>query len=220
MLPFKRLSKLSGLAAALLLTACAESAMSPTPVNPGLAPATANPATLAADFVDINAQFGWLPKLSPTKTMKGDTTIQKVTIDPKAGALVSFGTDHKVVIYPWAICDLETSGYGPSYWLKTCTQETTPIAFTFKSWKNAIGRPAMHVSPNVRFVPGSLVRIYFHDATLTNFSKLYIPYCTDAGSCVDEGATDSWQQTFYAPGVPGYWVLRNLRHFSGYNVWA
>ena len=24
----------------------------------------------------------------------------------------------------------------------------------------------------------------------------------------------------YAPGIPGYWVYRNLRHFSGYNVTA
>jgi hypothetical protein len=178
------------------------------------------PAVLAADFVDVNAQFGWLPKPLVSTTTKGDTTIQKVTVDPKAGALIGFGANHNVVIYPWAICDPASSGYGPWSWLTPCIQATAPIQFTFKSWKNSAGRPAMDVKPNVRFVPLSLVRIYFHDPALQKFSNVYIPYCNGAGTCVDEGANDLWQTTYYAPGRPGYWVFRNLRHFSGYNVTA
>jgi hypothetical protein len=149
-----------------------------------------------------------------------DTVVQKFTVNPLAGALISFGSNHKMVIYPWAICDPNTSGYGPSYWLKTCVQATSPITFTFKSWTNAQGRPALDVRPNVRFVPNSLVRLYFHDSKLTNFNNVVIPYCNNAGTCVDEGANDFFQQTWYAPGIPGYWVFRNLRHFSAYNVAA
>ncbi|MFN8581599.1 MAG: hypothetical protein U0163_11565 [Gemmatimonadaceae bacterium] len=202
-----------------LVAACSDGTTAPAGARASVQ-SPASPAVLAADFVDINAQYGWLPQLTPSKTTVGDTTVQKFTVDPTTGALINFGTDNKMVIYPWVICDPATSGYGPSYWLIPCTQTTKKINFTFKSWKNAAGRPAVDISPNVRFVPGSMVRVYFHDATLANFSTLYIPYCNSLGVCVNEGATDSFQTTYYAPGVPGYWVYRNLRHFSGYNVTA
>ncbi|MFN8572264.1 MAG: hypothetical protein U0132_09410 [Gemmatimonadaceae bacterium] len=209
---------LVGLTAALV-TACSDSPVAPkaAPVSPQV---QASPATLAADFVDINAQFGWLPAVTPVRTQSRDTTVQKFTVDPTTGALLDFGSGNKMVIYPWAICDPATSGYGPSYWLKSCTQTTKKINFVFKSWTTSAGRPAVDISPNVRFVPGSLVRVYFHDASLTSFSTLYIPYCSNTGTCVNEGLSDSFQTTYYAPGVPGFWVFRNLRHFSGYNVTA
>lgn len=214
-----RLARVVALAATVIGTACADSTTAPSSAASTLVP-SASPAVLAIDFVDVNLQFGWLPKPTVSVSTKADTTIQKVTVDPKIGALVSFGADHKVVIYPFTICDPNSSGYGPSYWRQWCTQALTPITFTFKSWKNASGRPAMDVKPNVRFVPNSMVRIYFHDASLTSFHNIVIPYCNENGICVDEGGNDGFQTTYYAPGIPGFWVYRNLRHFSGYNVTA
>lgn len=213
-----RVAKVAALAAVVFGAACADTT-APSSSTARFAP-SASPAVLAADFVDVNLQYGWLPKPTVTTTTKGDTTIQKVTVDPKVGALVNFGADNKIVLYPYTICDVETTAYGPSYWQQWCVQETSPVNFTFKSWKNSAGRPAMDVKPNVRFVPNSMVRIYFHDATLTSFRNVVIPYCNDQGTCIDEGANDAFQTTYYAPGVPGYWVYRNLRHFSGYNVTA
>lgn len=214
-----RLARVFALAAVVAAAACSDSVTAPSAVSSKVVP-TASPAVLALDFVAVDLQYGWLPKPTVTTSTKSDTLIQKFTVDPKLGALISFGADHKVVIYPWTICDPSTSGYGPSYWLQWCTQAQSPITFTFKSWKNSLGRPAMDVKPNVRFVPNSMVRIYFHDASLSSFHNVVIPYCNDRGTCIDEGANDTFQTTYYAPGIPGYWVYRNLRHFSGYNVTA
>ncbi|MCC6771305.1 MAG: hypothetical protein IT360_08850 [Gemmatimonadaceae bacterium] len=199
-----------------LLAACSDKALSPTEVMTGTA--TSNPAVLAADFVDITQQFGWLPKIALTTVQKKDTVVQTFTLDPKAGGLVTFGSGHRLVIYPWAICDPKSSGYGPTTWLNNCIQATTAIKFTIRSFTTKAGRPGTSVMPNVRFAPGSLVRLYFHDAKLTTFGKVHIPWCNSAGVCVDEGKSDTWQQTYYAPGNPGYWVYRNLRHFSSYIV--
>jgi len=201
-----RLARVLALAVVVVSAACSDSVTAPSAVASKVAP-TASPAVLALDFVAVDLQFGWLPKPTVTKTTSGDTLVQKFKVDPKLGALISFGSDHKVVIYPWTICDPSTSGYGPSYWLQWCTQAQSPINFTFKSWKNSA-------------VPNSMVRIYFHDASLTSFRNVVIPYCNERGTCIDEGANDTFQTTYYAPGIPGYWVYRNLRHFSGYNVTA
>ena len=133
-----RLARVLALAAVVVSAACSDSVTAPSAASSKI-PTFASPAVLALDFVDVNLQYGWLPKPTVTTSTKSDTLIQKLTVDPKLGALISFGADHKVVIYPWTICDPTTSGYGPSYWLQWCTQATSPIAFTFKSWKSATG---------------------------------------------------------------------------------
>ena len=79
-----------------LLAACSDKALSPTEVMTGTA--TSNPAVLAADFVDITQQFGWLPKIALTTVQKKDTVVQTFTLDPKAGGLVTFGSGLRVVI--------------------------------------------------------------------------------------------------------------------------
>lgn len=183
------------------------------------------PAILSNYYGDIDfpSTYPDLVVKKPSKSTKGDTTIASFTVDPDNGALIDFGANHKLVLPPKKICDPATSGYGPSYWDNWCDLAHDNITFTIKSWTGANGRPYATVVPDVRFKPyvSYSARIYFYDAHLVKFSEVVIPWCDKNNVCVDEGANDPWLVTYARKSHSrGYWVYRNLRHLSGYNVTA
>lgn len=206
-------------------SACSDSPSAPSAnMRPNRAAEIA-PAILSSTVgdIDFSATYPALPWKTPSKSVKGDTTISTFTVDPDVGALINFGSNHKLVLPPGKICDPATSGYGPSYWDDWCDLAHSSITFTIKSWTAWNGRPFATVTPDVRFKPYAsyAARIYFYDANLVDFSKVVIPWCDKNNVCVDEGATDSFLQTYARKSYgPGYWVYRNLRHLSGYNVTA
>jgi hypothetical protein len=213
------------LAALGFASACSDTPSAPTA---NMSPVNAQevaPAILSNYYGDIDfaATYPALTWKTPTKWMKGDTTVATFTVDPDYGALINFGSNHKLILPPNKICDPATSGYGPAFWDDWCELAHSNITFTIKSWTGSNGRPYATVVPDVRFKPYASysARIYFYDANLVDFSKVVIPWCDKSNVCVDEGATDPFLLTYARKSYgPGYWVYRNLRHLSGYNVTA
>ncbi|MFN8581600.1 MAG: hypothetical protein U0163_11570 [Gemmatimonadaceae bacterium] len=213
-------------ALSLLASACSDAPMSPrgSAMSPNALQAPKpDAAVLAWDgtVVDFVSRFGMLPQKSVAISQVGDTTFEQFTIDPNVGAFVSFGANDKVAIPAHTVCDPSTSGYGAGEWMKPCNLATRSITFTVRSWIASDGRPYAYFTPDVRFSPTApMPSIYFYDASLVDFSKVIIPWCNRFGTCVDEGATDASEVTYALQSGTGYWVYRNLRHFSGYNVVA
>ena len=116
-----------------------------------------------------------------------------------------------------SICQLGTSGYGPSTWDLPCTPATNPIVFTIKSTVDASGKARIDVMPDVRFSPSKTVLVDFANAqAATSFSAL-INYCpTGALACIDESKTDASLKTYTNPSTGR--VYRRIKHFSGYHV--
>jgi hypothetical protein len=207
------------------LSACAD-LTSPAPVDAHRSGyLTTSAAVLSSASIDVKKMYPTLTVAIPTKSVKGDTTVQTFSVDPKAGRLVEFGANSNYIAIPSnTLCDREKSQYGASEWLKPCTLATKLITFTVKTWTNkATGRPHASFSPDVRFSPTALLTpsLYFRDPLLSNFSSVEIPYCNASNACVNEGVMDPLLRTYAAPALGGgYWVFRALRHFSGYNVTA
>ncbi len=213
-------------AVAMLTAACSDSPMTPraATVSPNALQASKPDAAILSwdpTAVDFVTRFGMLPQKSVTISQVGDTTFEQFTIDPNVGAFVSFGANDKVAIPAHTVCDPATTAYGPGEWLKACQLASQSITFTVRSWTGNDGRPYAYFTPDVRFSPSApMPSIYFYDPTLVDFSRVVIPWCNRFGTCVDEGAADASELTYALKMGTGYWVFRNLRHFSGYNVVA
>ncbi len=229
-MPKLKASSRSILAAGVMLlgaavTACSD-ATAPDAVEPQRSGyLTTSAAVLKSGTIDFKVKY---PKLSvqiPSVTMKGDTTIQKFTVNPLSGKRIEFGKNsgNVIAIPANTLCDPSTSTYGPTEWMKPCVLATSSISFEVRTWNDAQGRPHADFSPDIRFSPTAPqpVALYFQDPALTNYSSVYIPYCNALNVCVKEEATDAFLTTNVTPlSGGGYWVYRNLRHFSGYNVTA
>ena len=159
------------------------------------------------------------PTAAPARavTWVGDTTVTTFTYNPLLGHEQTFAGVHRLTLPAGAVCDLLTSGYGPTLWDAPCLPALVPVAFTARSWRDAAGRPHIRFSPDVRFVPGAVVTLRLKDAVAATQGLGTIVWCpTGQTSCVDEARTDPTMQTRYEP-QQGF-VFRRLKHFSGYNV--
>ncbi len=222
----RRFLGLSGLLLATVITACSDST-GPDSVA-GSAQSgylTVSAAVLNTGLIDFKVMYPKLTVQIPSVSTMGDTTIQKFTVNPPDGKRIVFGktTGHVIVIPGNTLCDPKSNTYGPTEWQKPCVLAKSSISFEVRTWNDAQGRPQAKFSPAIRFNPSAPqpVAIYFQDPTLANFSTVYIPYCDATNVCVKEEATDSYLTTKATPRIGGgYWVYRNLRHFSGYNVTA
>ena len=225
----RRILRLAALLLATSVAACTDT------TSPDQADATALSGYLTTSAAVLRTRDGEginFNEMYPTlayqlaKRQVGDGFLeQSFTVDPTKGALVEFGalTGNVIAIPANTICDPATTGYGPTEWLKSCSRATRPIEFKVTTWIDLKGRPQARFEPDVRFSPSAArpVRLFFKDHLLRNYSTIYIPYCTAIGTCVKEEATDSFLTTKVTPITSGgYWVYRNLRHFSGYNVTA
>ena len=148
----------------------------------------------------------------------GDTTYTTFRIDPNDnGTIVIVGGVHKLDVPKGAVCDPATSGYGPALWDAPCTPAARGVEFRAKSWFDAQGRPKLVITPDVRFVPGKVVRMFMKDKAAALDATSNILYCaTGSASCVNEAQADPT----LAPsrdGNGGY-VSRRVKHFSGYTV--
>lgn len=207
-----------------LLSAC-QDATAPelNPVNSGYL--TISAATYANSSIDFKKLYPKLTTQVPSRSTKGDTTLQKFTVNPENGKLIIFGktSGHIIAIPPNTLCHPTNNTYGPTEWLKPCQLATASVRFEVRTWIGADGRPHADFSPDIRFDPSAPepVRIFFQDPKLVSYNTVRIPFCSISLGCVDEGLTDSFLETYASPRVGGgFWVYRNLRHFSGYNVTA
>lgn len=182
-------------------------------------PAAPKVAAVSHPSADVAPNW-WYP---PAPIVQGDTTINTFTIDPHAGGAPYFGPNnrHQIVIPGNAICDPLTSGYGPTYWSKTCTPATRYITFVVKSWKGVNGSPKLAFSPDVRFAPSQTVLLKINTTTTSTTTSSsgapVIYWCTSVMvGCVNEGTTDSSLGTSFDPFATTAW--RRVKHLSGYNV--
>lgn len=222
----RRMLRLAALLLATSVAACTDT------TSPDQADATArsgylttSAAVLRSGSIDFKVMFPTLTYQLAKREMDDGFLEQSFTVDPTKGALVEFGamTGNVIAIPANTICDPATTRYGPTEWLKPCTRATRPIEFEVTTWIDLKGRPQARFEPDVRFDPSAAkpVQLFFKDYLLRNYSTIYIPYCPVMGTCVKEEATDSFLTTKVTPiTTGGYWVYRNLRHFSGYNVTA
>lgn len=207
------------------LTACSDTT-SPVASSPQMSGyLTTSAAVLRSGVIDFKVMYPKMSTQIPSMTTRGDTTIQKFTVNPPDGKIITFGktSGHTIAIPANTLCDPKLNTYGPSEWLKPCVLAKSSISFEVRTWNDAQGRPHAEFYPAIRFSPTALlpVSLYFKDTQLTNFSTVEIPYCNSANTCINEGATDPLLRTYATPASGGgYWVFRALRHFSGYNVTA
>ncbi len=175
--------------------------------------------------IDFKVMYPKLPKRIPTKSTRGDTTVQKFTVDPLVGRLIEFGkkSGNVLAIPANTLCATTGNTYGPTEWLKPCTLANSSISFEVRSWTDAEGHPHAQFYPAMRFNPSAAkpVMLFFQDPLLTNYTNVRIPYCNAQNVCVDEAVNDPALETYVTPlPLGGYYVYRQLRHFSGYNVTA
>jgi hypothetical protein len=143
------------------------------------------------------------------------TSVTTATLYPQYDNVYVSVEGHRIVIPAYSICQVGVSGYGPGFWDKSCTPQTSPIVFTITTSVDTDGSSRVTVKPDVRFVPSKTVMAYFKDAKGSVTPGSFISYCTLLG-CVDEGKTDAAMTTYRDPsqGI----IYRRLKHFSGYNV--
>jgi hypothetical protein len=190
------------LAGALLLGACAREVTSPAASTPNRA---------------VEATSMFVPSAS-TKALVGvaDGTYS-VTFDPTQSQSFSLGPNH-LDIPAHAVCDLLTSGYGPDYWNRACTSQKLPVTLTV-TIKNSQGtHPEVQFFPAMRFKPTKSVQLYIYAPRVSrdDAKNWLMKYCPDSGNCIDESLTDPDLATYidYTNNV----LFRRVKHFSGYVV--
>ena len=158
------------------------------------------------------------PDAAPSRTTYavGDTTVSVFDYSPLANYDLSFGGGHRLTVPAGSVCDPETSGYGPSLWDAPCVPLLRPITFTVRSWRDVDGHPHITVSPDVRFLPTSIVTLRLKDAAAAAGQSTIVWCPTGALTCVDESIGDVTMTTKSNPN--NGFVYRRLKHFSGYNV--
>ena len=145
------------------------------------------------------------------------SSVTVAVLNPTVDNVYVSAEGHRLVIPAYSICNILTSGYGPSTWNSPCSPQLLPITFTITSKVDADGRPRVDVFPDVRMSPSKIVYAQFRDAAAANAAVPLIKYCPTLGAdCIDESLTDASLKTYTSP-TTGY-VYRRIKHFSGYNV--
>ncbi|MHB1862317.1 MAG: hypothetical protein ACYCVL_05030 [Gemmatimonadaceae bacterium] len=129
-----------------------------------------------------------------------------------------------LVVPPRAVCDPNTSSYGPGTWNDPCTPASSPIHVT-ATVTTIDGRDYVDFTPDIRFVPSNdpsrwvtihtqrLAAIGGH-GDLRRFAVLFS--AVPGGPVVDESATDPTLATHVNILTGAVW--RRVEHFTGYNV--
>ncbi len=194
-------SRVTLLASALFLGACAGEVTSP-------APSTMRAVEASSMFVPTAASKALIGVVDGTYA---------VTFDPKQTQSFSLGPNH-LDIPAHAVCNLLTSGYGADYWNRSCSPQTLPVTLTVVIKNSQSAHPEVQFFPAMRFNPTKNVQLYMYAPKVSrNDARNWLMlYCADHGGCVDESATDSALTTYidYTNNV----LFRRVKHFSGYVV--
>lgn len=165
------------------------------------------------------------PKGAPSldvivNSMSDDSTSADFTVTPTGGVFII--GKHAIKFPANAICNPETSSYGPTEWDQPCDVLTTDIQIHAEV-RNLEGRAWVDFTPSLRFAPtdssDNFVWIMMKSdaaasAPLNAMSILWTPAIGAEG--INEAASDSTLRTYVwrAGGI----VFRRIKHFSGYAV--
>ena len=124
----RRILGLCALALAATVAACTDtSGLKETDVahgDPGYLTSSASVNQLVT--LKLNLLYPALATQLPLASVRGDTVVQRFTVNPNTGSIVILGlvTQHVIAIPGNALCNPSTSTYGPSEWLKPCALAT------------------------------------------------------------------------------------------------
>ena len=150
----------------------------------------------------------------------GDTLYSRFNVTPAGGTFNIVGRKFRIDFPVNAICDLQTSSYGPQAWDEACAPETETVRITTKIWLDADDHPHIDFQPAMRFSPALAngVMLYLRDRNAQYRDDMTILYCVTERGCYDESLRDPSLATQVDSDL-GI-VYRRIKHFSGYNVTA
>jgi hypothetical protein len=122
---------------------------------------------------------------------------------------------HVINIPANAICDLG-SGYGPTFWDKTCEPMNGSTTIKATVFVGPNGEPYIDFQPAMRFAPNKEVMLFFREGRTNGEMEASVEYCNDAGYCVDESVNDPSLKPFRVGRTSI--IGRRVKHFSGYTV--
>jgi hypothetical protein len=123
---------------------------------------------------------------------------------------------HVINIPAGAICDLATSGYGETFWDKSCEPLLGSVVITATVFSGPDGQPYVDFQPAMRFAPNKEVMLFMKEGREDGSKVASIKYCNDSGVCVDESINDPSLRPFRIGRTS---ILgRRIKHFSGYVV--
>jgi hypothetical protein len=194
-------------AGALLLGACRDQVTAPAPLPDNAA---------VASTPERESSF---QPTAATKALFGvvDGTYA-VAFDPTRNQSFSLGPNH-LDIPANSVCNLLTSGYGPSFWNTPCSPQTLPVLLTVVIKNAKSSNPSVQFFPALRFSPSKTVQLFMYAPKVspTDAKNWLMFYCADgSSSCSNEQLTDSDLTTYidYRNSV----LFRRIKHFSGYVV--
>jgi hypothetical protein len=160
-----------------------------------------------------------------TNAVATDSLSADLTVTPSGGMFV-LGSN--AVYFPdHAICDPETSSYGPGHWDDPCEPLDRPIDLHAEVRHNDAGQTWVDFTPALRFVPTSdasktvwMMMKPGADITSENYQEFGMQWMPNGvpDEAVNEAATDADLKTYV--DLDRDVVFRRVKHFSGYIVWS
>lgn len=157
-----------------------------------------------------------------------------VNVDPNVANTLVMGVN-KLEIPAGAVCDLGSSGYGPSLWNAPCLPQTRAMQLTVTISSSGGSGTSIDFNPSLRFNPLSNVVLTLSAPSVSvqdakNWVILYCPSSTSwtsgngsggSGSgggdkCLNEALNDKDLQTFI--NYDAKQLFRRIKHFSIYRA--
>ncbi|CAN5564776.1 hypothetical protein BH09GEM1_BH09GEM1_44630 [soil metagenome] len=171
----------------------------------------------AAKVAPISTQSMFVPSAAAKALIGVVDGTYSVTVDPTRDQSFNLGPNH-LDIPAFGICNLAWSGYGPQFWDRSCSPQTSPIVLTVIIKNASSDHPSIDFSPAMRFNPNKTVQLFMYapNVSVNDAKNWQMLYCPDFGSCFNESLYDSSLQTRidYSNNV----LFRRVKHFSGYTV--
>lgn len=207
-------------------SACSVGSLDQTTAPQSIAP------TLFAGRTTGTGSSGVFGSSIPDMSKDGTYT---VVLDPNvANTLVMAG--NTLVVPASSICDLGTSGYGPTLWDAPCVPQVSPVQLTVTVNSNSGAGASVDFNPALRFNPLNKVMLTLSAPSVSvqdakNWVILYCPTTTsttsgsgsggsgggkDGSKCVNEALNDKDLQTFI--NYDAKQLFRRIKHFSIYQV--
>lgn len=138
-----------------------------------------------------------------------------ITFDPSLDQTFLLGR-HKLIMPANSVCNMATSGYGPTMWNASCAPHTLPINLTVVIKGTGTDNPHLDFYPAMRFNPTKTVDlfVYVPKVNPSDLRKWVLNYCPDLGACYDEARTDASLVT--GMDRTANMLFRRVKHFSGY----
>lgn len=173
------------------------------------APSAATPAK------SVEAKSSFVPTAAQKALIGVVDGTYSVTIDPRYDQSMVLGPNH-LDIPANSICNLLTSGYGPTTWNNSCTPHTLPVVLTVVIKNSQSDHPQLDFFPAMRFNPTKNVQLFMYvpGVSAADATNWVMKYCTDAGSCTDESTADASLVTYVDKTASV--LFRRIKHFSGY----